>query len=361
MNKNNNKIKYYKKYFLAPPLVRYSDGEKPEMLKLTKETIDNNYKDIIGKPVIISHDGNFQVGIVVDAYYDTDKNAYICGFNIWDENAKDLLDNKEYSVSCTYNIIKSTNGGLFHNIPYDREIKEFGLKNLALVEEPRFEEARDYINSLNTGEIMEKEKKFSFFKKKEPEKVNNEKCNSSDDFIVYKGQKISLDEFAKTLLDEAVYHKDKPVNDESEKENTNTDSVSNEEEVKEEEVVEKEPVKENNNDSIDELESFLIEKGLNEEDLSKVCDLIIKLYETINKNDDVENEVKDSENVEEVKEEVKDEEPKKEEEKKVEELKLNSLNPKEYSSFEKSFYKGYKMKNSLKTTDEIIDESTKNF
>ena len=152
-------IKYYKKIFLTPGIASYKDNGDGVLL-IQKETIDKYLDTLKNKDVIITHDGKDKVGEVVDAYYDIKTGAYVCGFNIWDEKAKDLLDNKNYSISCFYNILQEGKGGIHHNIPYDSEALEIEFENIAIVDNPRYEEAKKVVNSILPNNNDKGEKKM---------------------------------------------------------------------------------------------------------------------------------------------------------------------------------------------------------
>lgn len=147
--------KYYKRIFIKSGLADYNDYNEGVTL-LEKDTIQKALNTIIDKPVFITHDGNKKVGQVLDAYYSIDNEAFIVGFILTDNKAIDLLDNKNYSISCTYNITKKDKGGMYHNIPYDEEAKEISFENIALVKNPRYQEANKRINSINKQQKNEK-------------------------------------------------------------------------------------------------------------------------------------------------------------------------------------------------------------
>lgn len=175
-------IKYYKKNFLSSGVANYSDCDEGILL-LLKPAIDNALKTIINKPVIIGHDGKTQVGEVVDAYFNTDTGNYVCGFIVWDEEAKKLLDNDNQSISCSYEVLNYGGSGKYHNIDYDEEAKEIQFIDLAIVDNPRYQEARQYVNS-----IVEE--------KKEDIKNNEIKTMRIKDLL----KKIKLDNSIKTSL-----------------------------------------------------------------------------------------------------------------------------------------------------------------
>jgi hypothetical protein len=77
----------------------------------------------------------------------------VVSFIIEDEETKRLMDDEGWSVSCTYNYkdTKDSKGQLYHGLKYDFEILDMDFKNLAIVEKPRYQEARELINSLENG------------------------------------------------------------------------------------------------------------------------------------------------------------------------------------------------------------------
>lgn len=144
---------FYKKYLIKDGLVEYKKDN--ETLLIEKPVLDKSIKSIINKPVIITHDGEKKVGEVVDAYYDIDTGNYIVGFNIWNEEAKKLLNNG-YSISSTFEVInKEPATEKYHNIEYDNRVIDLEFINIAIVKEPRYQEAKQYVNSLDQDNIYE--------------------------------------------------------------------------------------------------------------------------------------------------------------------------------------------------------------
>lgn len=144
---------FYKKYLIKDGLVEYKKDN--ETLLIEKPILDKSIKSIINKPVIVTHDGENKVGEVVDAYYDIDTGNYIVGFNIWNEEAKKLLNNG-YSISSTFEVInKEPATEKYHNIEYDNRVIDLEFINIAIVKEPRYQEAKQYVNSLDQDNIYE--------------------------------------------------------------------------------------------------------------------------------------------------------------------------------------------------------------
>lgn len=267
-----NEIKYYKKIFISPGIVDFKDvGDG--ILLIQKEVIDDAIKTLVGKPVIITHEGTEEVGEVVDAYYSIESGGFICGFIIKTKEAINLLDNQEYSISCTYDITEYGDGGVYHNINYEEEAKAINFKNIAIVKNPRYQETKIKINSINNNE---QETMKLFNKKNETEK--DEKQNAEENFITFKGEKISLEELGRVLIEEVAFHKGKPVNDKTEiteekstadeKANKKNEKLNEDEEDKNKEEKQNEQI--DKRKEIDDVGGFLKSKGLSDEDIKIV-------------------------------------------------------------------------------------------
>lgn len=139
--------------FLEPGLVSYEEcGLGKELLR--KETIDAYAQTFAGKPVIIRHSrvtpGNMEgkaVGYISRVWPDGTDGWFYCEGVITDDQAKALIADHGWSVSCSYHVKSTTpEGGKYHNIEYAREITAFEGEHLALVENPRYEEANIRLN-----------------------------------------------------------------------------------------------------------------------------------------------------------------------------------------------------------------------
>ena len=120
-----------------------------------KETLDKSLNTIIGAPVIINHTNvtadnadDLRVGVISNAYYNDKDGWYWCEGVIWDETAQNLITDKKWSVSCSYDFLEQDDeGGTENNIPYDREFTKLNFVHLALVDNPRYERANIVFNS----------------------------------------------------------------------------------------------------------------------------------------------------------------------------------------------------------------------
>ena len=139
--------------FLEAGIVSYEDSDAGIAL-VKKETIDKMASSFIGKPVCINHQKitpeNYHelrkkgliVGNVMGVRFNSADGWFYADFIVDTDEAKDLIDNKGYSVSCAYDVVDVKEGGLWHDIKYDGEITEGSFTHLALVDSPRYEESK---------------------------------------------------------------------------------------------------------------------------------------------------------------------------------------------------------------------------
>ena len=91
---------------------------------------------------------DLRVGVISNAYYNEKDGWYWCEGVIWDETAQNLITDKNWSVSCSYDFLEENDeGGTENNIPYDREFTKLNFVHLALVDNPRYERANIVFNS----------------------------------------------------------------------------------------------------------------------------------------------------------------------------------------------------------------------
>ena len=122
---------------------------------ITKESLDKFIKTMVGVPVIINHKDlstenvdDERVGVVSNVWYDDKDGWYWCDGIIWDETAINLIKDKKWSVSCSYNVLKADDeGGTENNIEYDMEFLDGVFTHLAIVNNPRYERANIVVNS----------------------------------------------------------------------------------------------------------------------------------------------------------------------------------------------------------------------
>lgn len=118
---------------------------------IRKETLDKFIDTFVGKPVVINHKSDITeddiVGKVLNVWFNADDGWYWCDGIITDETAINLIQNKGWSVSCSYSYTQSAEGGTENNIPYDIEFLDGEFEHLAIVENPRYERANIVFNN----------------------------------------------------------------------------------------------------------------------------------------------------------------------------------------------------------------------
>lgn len=163
--------KNYRAKFIEKGVCTYED----EVVYLSQETLNKAIQTIKGRPTIIIHKNvtpdnmeDHAVGYVTDVDFDECSADFWCNFIVFDDEAKQLIANG-YSVSCAYIPKAYGDSGTWHNTHYDREITDLEFTHLALVPDPRYEDAKIYENSKTGGKkIM-----FKLFKTQK-EEISNE-------------------------------------------------------------------------------------------------------------------------------------------------------------------------------------------
>lgn len=227
--------------FIEKGVCTYND----ETIYLSQSTLERAMHSMKGRPVVIKHQkvnpANMQdhaVGYVTDSgQFDSFDAGFTCPFLVFDDKGKEVIA-KDYSVSCAYLPKAFGIGGTWHNTPYDREVTELEFTHLALVPDPRYEDAKIYENSMdNTTEEtynMDKieveqgfltslielaQKPFLNSKKEEKEEPKDkEDAKIDDDEMEYEGKKYSK----KELVNAFIKGEAKPeVKEEKEMKNSN--------------------------------------------------------------------------------------------------------------------------------------------
>lgn len=155
--------------FIEPGVISYKDiGGDIEYL--SKETLDRFASTFVGRPVIIRHskvtpetmEGK-ACGYISRVWYDPNDGWFWCEGVITNDEAKGLVESG-WSVSCGYRVQGTDEtGGVYHCIPYRRELTAFEGEHLALVENPRYEGATIRLNSKPTTNMTNL---FKLFRKK---------------------------------------------------------------------------------------------------------------------------------------------------------------------------------------------------
>ena len=89
-----------------------------------------------------------RVGVVSNVWFNDKDGWYWCDGIIWDKTAQNLITDKGWSVSCSYDVkLADDTGGSENNIPYNIEFLDGVFTHLAIVNNPRYERANIVLNS----------------------------------------------------------------------------------------------------------------------------------------------------------------------------------------------------------------------
>ena len=164
---NGQEGRPFKARFLQAGLVKYDFG----VCLLKKETIDKFVDTFLGKPVIIDHKDYIspedRKGIIEKIWFNPDDGWFWCSGTMTDEQAIEFVE-KGYNVSCQYAITDfsvNTEGKLHNGNPYDKEILDGNFEHLAIVENPRYEDAFIAVNAYiacNQEKTMDKDKNLEW-------------------------------------------------------------------------------------------------------------------------------------------------------------------------------------------------------
>lgn len=167
--------------FIVPGLVAYDEYGT---VLVRKEALEKMAPSIVGKPVINEihkqvdpsvYENADADGIVTRVWYDQNDGWYWCEYIVWDDTTKLNCRSKAYSVSCAYDVNNfKTENGTFNNVPYEQEVLDGSYTHLAIVANPRYEDARIVVMNSKGGSDM----KLKFWEKK------NELKNVGPDTLV---------------------------------------------------------------------------------------------------------------------------------------------------------------------------------
>lgn len=146
---NGQEGRPFKARFLQAGLVKYDFG----VCLLKKETIDKFVDTFVECPVIIDHKDNIGSddvkGTINKIWFSPEDGWYWCSGILTDDEAIKLVENG-YNVSCQYAITDyfvNIEGKLHNGNEYDKEILDGVFEHLAIVENPRYEDAFIAVNA----------------------------------------------------------------------------------------------------------------------------------------------------------------------------------------------------------------------
>ena len=146
MEKQN--AKQYPKIYYARHMVAGNAAYDNEVVYLSADTIKAMMPSFVGKPLYVHHVDDVDLknlqetshGYVLETFYN-DLDGWIWSkFLAVDDIAHQAIANN-WSVSNAYLPLESGAGGTYLNVPYDREILKASFTHLAIVPNPRYEDA----------------------------------------------------------------------------------------------------------------------------------------------------------------------------------------------------------------------------
>ena len=202
-----NALKQYPKVmnvssFITAGLVDYSDVNDGRYL-LKKETIDKMLSTLEGRPVIMGHqkvtDDNIDdlaVGYVLGGKFNPESGQYDCRIIVKDPKILDSIKSGNNKVSSAYEPTEFGSGGTYSGLDYDAEILNGVFTHLAIVDTPRYSDAKILTNNYEGQKMFKR-----FFK---TEKLNEEvkECGICDnDLIEVNGEGVTVGELKAAYLE----------------------------------------------------------------------------------------------------------------------------------------------------------------
>lgn len=175
MVKNEKQLpkKYYARH-IKEGLVHYFENGKDTLYLVKNEALQKMNKSFEGCPVYVRHVDSVDMenlretadGYVIKSFYNEFDGAWWTEMLIVSDKGHEAIK-KGWAVSNCYSPTEYGSGGVYHDIDYQKEVKNGVYEHLAIVPNPRYEEA-----VIMTPEDF---KEFNEGKKQEIEKLKNSK------------------------------------------------------------------------------------------------------------------------------------------------------------------------------------------
>lgn len=215
--------------FMVGGLVSYEDTGDGVFL-LRKETLDKMMPTIEGRPVVIGHQPitlkNLEdkaVGYVTKGWFNTETGQFDCEILIKDSDVYDDIKNGNNKVSSAYQVTDLGEGGKYLGQDYEAEILDGTFTHLAIVDNPRYPDAKILINSLNG------EQEMGLFNKNNDDKLEI----TASDTIEFNGNEYSIGELVNSYIlhnEDEEKNEDEKKDEEEEKTNKRNACKRNEDE-----------------------------------------------------------------------------------------------------------------------------------
>lgn len=188
--------RYYARH-IKEGLVHYNDKGEDKLYLVTNDALQKMNKSFEGKPVYIRHVAEVDldkmkeqsVGRVVKSFYNEFDGAWWLEM-VLDDEAIGAVE-KGWAVSNAYLPTEYGAGGVYHDITYDKEVKDGVYEHLAIVDNPRYEEA-----------VIMTPDEFKDFN--EERKAELEKLKNSKEIEMTEEEKAALVDSIKNSLAETI-------------------------------------------------------------------------------------------------------------------------------------------------------------
>lgn len=210
---------YYAKHITAG-VAQYYEATGPEMILVQLDTLKKMNPSYKGKPVYVQHVNEVNLeklqeeaaGYVVESIYNPLDGAMWAKMVIVSDEGHQVIA-QDWKVSNSY-IITSIDKtkGTWHNVDYDAEVMAGEYNHLALVPNPRYEEAVILTEEAYKQYNAKKEEElknlqnakgekpmFNLFKKSKVE--NTDKLDLKNTYVAVNGKDVSLEEMIKNVVD----------------------------------------------------------------------------------------------------------------------------------------------------------------
>lgn len=177
MNIFKNEKTMPKRYFarhIKEGVVHYLEKGEDKIYLVTNDALKRMNKSFEGKPIYVRHVDNVDMenlrenadGYVIKSFYNEFDGAWWAEIIIVSDEGHEAVE-KGWAVSNAYLPTELGAGGTYHDIAYQKEVKNGKYEHLALVDNPRYEEA-----VIMTPEDF---REFNEGKKQELEQLKNSK------------------------------------------------------------------------------------------------------------------------------------------------------------------------------------------
>ena len=192
--KEEPKVFYCK--HIAPGVCAYAD----ETILIGEETLKGMDKTFAGKPIYVNHQKvnleNLQKeadGYVAESFYLPEDGCHWAKMIIVSDKGQEAI-RKGWKVSNAYVPDEFGIGGEWHNVPYNREVMKAHYTHLALVDNPRYEEA--------TVLTPEQFKQYKEEKKAQLKELENTKGEGKTMFKLFKKAEVTnSDDLSKVMVE----------------------------------------------------------------------------------------------------------------------------------------------------------------